>query len=196
MSRHVPPLKRTVEDLLSNRLSTVDFPCRQLPRPPRTRASALPCPRAHARPGRATRAFPARPPRAHCAPTARPPRAHRTPTCAPAALTVRFVSSPDGSRPSEMSEAAKPGGAKPFNPFAKGKVASPDVPPPAGAHDIPATGRRLVVFVLGGLTYSELRAMHEVSTPPAPVCCCLGLHAIACVCRIRSLAAFRRSGGR
>ena len=28
---------------------------------------------------------------------------------------------------------------------------------------VPATGRRLIVFVLGGMTFSELRAVHEVS---------------------------------
>ena len=34
---------------------------------------------------------------------------------------------------------------------------------PRGAGDAaPATGRRLIVFVLGGMSYSELRGIHEV----------------------------------
>lgn len=39
---------------------------------------------------------------------------------------------------------------------ANGAKASGDVP-------VPVTGRRLVVFALGGLCYSELRAMHEAA---------------------------------
>ena len=32
-----------------------------------------------------------------------------------------------------------------------------------GSGDVAATGRRLIVFVLGGLCYSELRSMHELA---------------------------------
>jgi len=31
-----------------------------------------------------------------------------------------------------------------------------------GAVEVPATGKRLIVIVIGGLAYSELRALHEV----------------------------------
>ena len=32
-----------------------------------------------------------------------------------------------------------------------------------GVSDVAATGRRVIVFVLGGMSYSELRSIHEVS---------------------------------
>ena len=52
---------------------------------------------------------------------------------------------------------------KPFNPFAKVRGGSPGGSAAAeAAHEVPSTGRRLVVCILGGLAYSELRAMHEV----------------------------------
>ena len=88
VSRYVPPLKRTVEDLLTSGLSTSEYP---------------------------------------------------------------FVAPPDALLASARDDASKKkkgggGGAS-----------------GGGVADVPATGRRLIVFVLGGLSYSELRAMHELA---------------------------------
>jgi len=79
-----------------------------------------------------------------------------------------FVSRPEAlhkGRTTDMKhEIGKPvAREKPFNPFAKVRGGSPGGSAAAeAAHEVPSTGRRLVVCILGGLAYSELRAMHEV----------------------------------
>ena len=60
-----------------------------------------------------------------------------------------FVAPPDG-----LLASAKDDGGRTAR--AKGKASG------GGAAEVPASGRRLIVFVIGGMSYSELRCVHEV----------------------------------